>query len=131
MIEKIPTPSGFKGPDRGVAALGTVASFGALFSAAACCVLPLALGAIGVGAGGLAIFVPFRWPLTFAAVLAVAAGWFFYMRKRRACARDASCTVAPPTRDTFLMLCLATVFVTISALWSFIEAPLTRLLGGA
>lgn len=121
----------FKSPDRGVAALGTVASFGALFSAAACCVLPLAFGAMGIGAGGLAAFVPFHWPLTIAAVLAVAAGWFFYARKRRACARDTSCTVAPPARATFLMLCLATAFVTISALWSFIEAPLMRLLGGA
>lgn len=119
------------GADRGIAALGTAASFGALFSAAACCVLPLALAAMGVSAGGLAVVVPFHWPLTLAAMVAVATAWLLYLRKQRACARDASCATAPPTRATFIMLCIATVFVTISALWSFIEAPLMRLLGGA
>ena len=64
--------------DRGVAALGRAASFGALFSAAACCVLPLALGAIGLGAGGLATIVPFHWPLTIAASVAVAVGWLLF-----------------------------------------------------
>lgn len=117
--------------DRGVAALGTAASFGALFSAAACCVLPLALGAVGLGAGGLAALVPFHWPLTIAASVAVAAAWLLYLRKKRACARGAACMTAPPSRATLLMLCLSTLFVTVSAFWSFIEAPLMRLLGGA
>lgn len=118
--------------DRGVAALGTAAGFGALFSAAACCVLPLALGAIGLGAGGLATIVPFHWPLTIAAAVAVAAGWLLYGRRKRACARDESCAVGRPTKATLFMLCLATVFVTLSALWpAFIETPLMRLLGGA
>lgn len=125
-------PRRFKSADGGAAALGTLASFGALFSAAACCVLPLAFGAIGLGAGGLSAFVPYHWPLTIAAVLAVAAGWFFYIRKRRACASDASCTVAPPTRATFLMLSVATILIALSALWpGYIEQPLMRLFGGA
>ena len=119
------------GSDRGVAVLGTAASFGALFSAAACCVLPLAFGAIGLGAGRLAVVVPFHWPLTIAAIVAVAASWLLYLRKKRACARDASCRTAAPTRTTFVLLCLATAFVTISALWSFVETPLMKLLGGA
>lgn len=123
---------GLNGSDRGVAAVGTLASFGALFSAAACCVLPLALAAMGLGAGGLAILVPFHWPLTLAAGAAVAAGWLLYVRKRRACARDETCTVGPPSQSTFVMLCLATLFVTLSALWpAFIETPLMRLLDGA
>lgn len=117
--------------DRSVATLGTVASVGALFSAAACCVLPLALGALGLGAGGLATIVPFHWPLTIAAIVAVAAGWLLYVRKKRACAGDAACTAAPPRRATFIMLCVASVAVSISALWRYIEAPLMRLLGGA
>ena len=117
------------GGDRGAAVLGTAASFGALFSATACCVLPLALGAIGLGAGSLATLVPFHWPLTIIAVVAVAAAWLLYLRKRRACTRDARC--AAPTRATFVMLCISTVLVAISAGWSFIEAPLMRLLGGA
>lgn len=117
--------------DRGIAAAGMLASIGALFSAAACCILPLALAAIGVGSAGLSLVVPLHWPLTIAAMVAVAAGWLFHVRKRRACARDASCTTAPPARRTFWLLCTATFIVTISAFWSFIEAPLMRALGGA
>lgn len=119
----------FEAPDRGVAAVGTVAGAGALFSAAACCVLPLALAALGVGAGGLAAFVPFHWPMTIAAALAIAVGWVLYLRKRRACAREADCTVAPPTRATLVMLSIATLFVALSALWPlYLEKPLMNLL---
>lgn len=117
--------------DRGVAALGTLASIGALFSAAACCVLPLALAAIGVGSAGLSSLVPFHWPLTIAAILLVAAGWLFFLRKRQACARDATCAAALPAKSSLAFLWVATVSVTISASWSFIEAPLMRVLGGA
>lgn len=121
---------GAGGADRGVAGLGALASLGALFSAAACCVLPLGLAALGIGAGGLSALVPFHWPLTIAAITAVAAGWLLYGRKRRACA-IASRAAAPPSRATFVMLCLATPMVGVSVLWSFIEQPLMRLLGGA
>lgn len=116
-------------PDRGVATVGTVASFGALFSAAACCILPLGLAALGIGSAGLSSVVPFHWPLTIVAMLAIASGWLFYARRHRACARDTSCTTAPPARATFRLLCVATAIVTISASWSFIEAPLMRALG--
>ena len=116
--------------DLGVATLGTMASIGALFSAAACCILPLALAAVGVGSAGLSSVVPFHWPLTIAAIVAVAAGWLFYLRKREACVRDARCTNPPPAKSTLVLLCAATLFVTISACWPFIEAPLMRALGG-
>lgn len=119
------------GAERGVAAVGTVASFTALFSAAACCVLPFTLAAAGMGAGGLAALVPYHWPLTIAALVAVAVGWGLYLRKRRACAADASCAASPPSRSTLVMLCIATVIVAISALWSFVEQPLMRAIGGA
>lgn len=120
------------GADRGVASLGTAASLGALLSAAACCVLRLAFAAIGIGAGGLAVVVPFHWPLTIGAALAVAAGWLLYVRKRRACAGDVSCSVAPPTKATFLMLCIATLFVSLSAIWPLLlEEPLMKLFEGA
>lgn len=122
----------FEPTDRGVATIGTVAGAGALFSAAACCVLPLALAALGIGAGGLAVLVPFHWPMTIAAGVAIAIGWFLYLRRRRACARDESCTIALPSRATLIMLLLATVFVALSALWpSYLEKPLMNLLGGA
>lgn len=116
--------------DRDVAAVGTVASIAALFSAAACCILPLALAALGVGSAGLSSVVPFHWPMTIVAMTAIAAGWLFYARRRSACTRDATCTTAPPARSTFRLLCVATAIVTISASWSFIEAPLMRALGG-
>lgn len=133
MTDQILTPPAvFEAPDRGAAAIGTVAGAGALLSAAACCVLPLALAAIGIGAGGLAAIVPLHWPMTIAAGLAVAVGWFLYLRKRRACAMDASCTVAAPTRATPVMLSFASAFVALSALWpSYLEKPLMNLLGGA
>ena len=133
MTDKIlQRPAGFEPSDRGAAAIGTVASAGARFSAAACCVLPLALAALGVSAGGLAAFVPFHWPMTIAAAVAIAAGWLFYLRKRHACAADSSCAVAPPARTTLVMLSLASVFITLSALWpSYIEKPMMNLLGGS
>jgi mercuric ion transport protein len=120
-----------KGSDRGAAALATGASLGGLFSAAACCVLPLALAAVGLGAGGLSAFIPFHWPLTVAATMATAVGWFLYLRKRRACARDEGCTSSAPTKATLVMLCTATLFVALSVIWPFyIEAPLMKLFGG-
>ena len=130
--DSLTRPASLKPSDRGVAAMGTVAGAGALFSAAACCVLPLALAALGVGAGGLAAFVPFHWPMTIVAAVAIAVGWLLYLRRRRACARDESCTIALPSRATLIMLSLATVFVALSALWpSYLEKPLMNLLGGA
>ena len=130
--QTLPRPAGFEASDRRVAAVGTVAGAGALFSAAACCVLPLALAAAGIGAGGLAAIVPFHWPMTIAAALAVAVGWFLYLRKSRACAADAGCKVGAPSRATLVMLSFATVFVALSALWpAYLEEPLMKLLGGA
>lgn len=120
------------GSDKGVAAVGTAGGFTALLSAAACCVLPLAFAAAGLGAGGLAFLVPYHWPLTIGAGVAVALGWALYVRKRRACASSSDCAVSPPTRATFLMLCVATAFVALSALWpAYFEAPLMRLFGEA
>lgn len=131
MADELSTPAAaFAGTEQGVAVVSTVAGAGALFSAAACCVLPLVFAALGLGAGGLAAIVPFHWPMTIAAAVAVTVGWLLYVRKRRACSVDASCTAAPPTRATFVMLSVATVFVALSALWpSYLEAPLTKLLG--
>ena len=117
---------------RGVAGLGMFAGLGGLTSAAACCVLPLALGALGTSMGGLAAIVPFHWPLTIVAALAVAAGWLLYWRRRRACAADASCSVAPPARATLWMLGVATLLVALSAIWPlYLQAPLMSLFGGA
>lgn len=116
---------------KGVTLLGTAGGFTALVSAAACCVLPLAFAAVGLGAGGLSFLVPYHWPLTIGAGIAVAIGWALYVRKRRACLKDANCAIAPP-RATLAMLSVATLFVALSALWpAYFEQPLMRLFGGA
>lgn len=126
--EDAPAKSG----ETSVAALGTAAGVTALFSAAACCVLPLGFAALGLGVGGLAAFVPYHWPLTIASAVAVTVGWFLYLRKRRACAEGAECASTPPRRATVVLLCIATAAVALSAVWPrFIERPLMVLLGGA
>ncbi|MFP5328980.1 MAG: hypothetical protein ACLGHC_02425, partial [Alphaproteobacteria bacterium] len=110
--------------ERPVAAIGMATSFAALFSAAACCVLPAALALAGMGAGGFAFVVPYHWPLTAASAIAVLIGWALYIRKRRACS-DADCAVQAPSRATFLLLSAATIFVLLSMAWkAFFEAPL-------
>jgi mercuric ion transport protein len=116
--------------ERGVAGVGVLASAAALLSAAACCVLPLVLVAFGLGAGGLAWFVPFHLPLTVAAFVLVALGWFLHLRKARVCSAD-GCEKPAHIGATRLVLLIATTMIGMSALWGFIEQPLMRALGGA
>lgn len=132
MADEVLAPPGvLDGAEKGAAAAGGVGGFAALFSAAACCVLPLVFAAVGLGSGGLAAFVPYHWPLTIASAVAVTVGWAFYLRKRRACMSGVSCTVAPSGRTT-VVLSVATMFVAISAIWKpLLEAPLTAWLQGA
>jgi len=117
-------------PERGIAAAGALASLAALFSSAACCVLPLLLAGAGVSASGLAAVVPWRVPLVVVSGAMLAAGWLFYFRRRQACAADPACAAAPPSRATFWVLSLATIFAGLSASWKLFEQPLMRALGG-
>ena len=126
--QRMTSPAATIGAERNVARLGVAASLAALFSAAACCVLPLALGAIGIGAGGLAFLVPLHWPLTLAAIAAVATGWSMYARRRRVCSSP-GCNPRAQDRAALVMLSFAMLIVGVSALWSYIEQPLMRLLG--
>lgn len=106
--------------ERPVAVLGAAASFTALVSAAACCVLPAALALAGIGAGGLATIVPWHWPLTIAAALAVALGWALHLRKG-----------GLRVNSTFWLLSAATAVLALSAVWKlWFEAPLRGLLLG-
>lgn len=135
-ISRAPLSTEDAGPGKegGVATVGVVAGASAFFAAAACCVLPAALAAFGVGAGlssTLSAFVPFRWPLMIAAALAVAIGWVLYLRRRGQCARDASCTRSPPTKATFILLCTATAFIALSALLPYFEGEIMRAIGPA
>ena len=130
----LPGDEASHGKEGGVATVGVVAGVSAFFAAAACCVLPAALAAFGVGAGlsgSLSAFVPFRWPLMIVAALAVAVGWVLYIRRRNDCRRDASCTRSPPTKATFIMLSLATAFIALSAILPQFEAQIMRAIGPA
>ena len=131
-----PLPSGDAdtGREGSIATVGVVAGFSAFFAAAACCVLPAALAAFGVGAGlssSLSAFVPFRWPFMIAAALAVAVGWVLYNRRRNQCRQDASCTRSPPTKATFILLSTATAFIALSAILPHFEAQIMRAIGPA
>lgn len=122
----------FARSERGVAAVSTLGGFAALFSAAACCVLPLAFAALGLGVGGLAAVVPYHWPLTIASGAALSVGWLLYLRRRRACMQELNCTVTRSPRATFIMLCAATAFIALSAVWkAFFETPLMAWFAGS
>ena len=108
-----------------LAAFGAVFGFVGVSAAAACCVLPLALATIGIGATGLAALASLHTPLSVIALFAVVTGWFFYVRKRRACAAGADCP--QPANLTLPLLLAATAFVALSAIWSLIEKPLMGL----
>lgn len=130
----LPGDEASPGKEGGVATVGVVAGVSAFFAAAACCVLPAALAAFGVGAGlssSLSAFVPFRWPLMIAAAVAVAVGWVLYIRRRNECRRDASCTRSPPTKATLILLSTATVFIALSAILPHYEAQIMRAIGPA
>jgi len=115
----------------GLTAVGAIASFGAILAAASCCVLPLALAGLGVGAGlssSLAALMPLRWPLTALSIVGLAAGWWTYVRRRRVCAADRSCTVSLPGKATLVALTVGTVVTIATVLWDKLEAPLIRAL---
>ena len=114
--------------DMAVAAGAAILGAGGVTAGAACCVLPLALAGVGVGASQLAPLVPLHTPLSVIALLAVAAGWLFYIKRRRACAEGGDCV--PPSKATPVLLFVASVLVVLSAAWAFIEAPLMSRLGG-
>ena len=49
--EPLGAPTSRRRADTGLSALGALASLAAVLAAASCCVLPLALAALGLGAG--------------------------------------------------------------------------------
>jgi len=114
--------------DKTAATVAAVSGFGGITAAAACCVLPLALASAGVGASGLASLGPPFHPLSAVALLAFGVGWYLYAKRSRLCAIDDDCT--PPATSTLVLLIAASMFVALSAVWHFIEAPLMSKLGG-
>ena len=114
-------PTRSDGRDRviGWSALGGSAL--AVFAWAACCVLPMALSVAGVSLAWTALLAGQRTWLTLGAAVVLAAGWWSVWRRRRACARDATC--APPSRLTFTLLAVATILTTLALVWQPLIEP--------
>src|SRR5258708_40103451 len=97
-----------------VAALtaGFVAWVGAALSSL-CCLLPLAVIALGLGSGAfMAVTMRFRWLLIPAGITGVLAGVVLYVRERRRC--DALACRMAGSRITLAALALAALIVTTS-----------------
>ncbi|MDR6790850.1 hypothetical protein J2Y58_004238 [Sphingomonas sp. BE138] len=73
-----------------------------------------------------ATLMPLRWPLTALSLIGLAAGWWAYARRRRACAADRSCTVPLPSRATPIMLAIGSALTLIALIWDRLEAPLMK-----
>jgi len=124
-------PESSRRADAGLSVLGALAGLGAALAAASCCVLPLALAALGVGAGLSSTFTaltPLRWPLAALSFVGLAAGWWAYMRRRSACAAHRSCTVPLPSRGTPIVLMIGTALTLIALIWDRLEALLMEAL---
>ena len=129
--ETLGPPAPPRRADTGLSVLAALTSFGAVLAAASCCVLPLALAAMSVGAGVSSTFaalMPLRWPLTALSLIGLAAGWWAYARRRRACAADRSCTVPLPSSATPIVLAIGTVLTVVALIWDRLEAPLMKAL---
>ena len=106
--------------DRVLAWSALTASALAVIAWAACCVLPIGLSVIGVTLAGTALLAGQRTWLTVAALVVLAVGWVMMLRRRRACALDATCV--PPSRGIVALLTVASVLACLALLWQpFIE----------
>ncbi len=116
-----------------LAALGVAGGVGTLL-ASSCCVLPLALGGLGVSAGlvtFLETLAPWRMPLLALSALVVAGGWLMWWRSNRTvCEAAAACPSPRGSRATIVLLAAATKLVAIAAVWSYFEPTILELLQG-
>ena len=75
-----------------------------------CCLLPLAVIALGLGSGGfMAVTMPYRWLLIPLGVIGIVTGFGLYLRERRRC-EALACRMAG-RRISLALLILATVVV--------------------
>lgn len=88
---------------------------------AACCVLPMALSVAGLGLLGTGFIAGQRGWLTAGAAVLVAAGWWTIWRRRRSCARDASCQ--PQARLMVGLLSVATTLIVAALIWAPLIEP--------
>lgn len=113
--------SGSEVSKSGIAFGSILASALALISAAACCVLPLVLVSFGLGATALSFLVPYHWPLTIVAGLAIAAGWVVFFRGSPKGRRRTS---------TLALLSSATLLLAFAIAWKpYLEVPLIAWVG--
>jgi len=97
---------------RGPFLAGFAAWAGALLSSL-CCLLPLAVIALGLGSGAfMAVTMRYRWVLIPAGVLGVTIGFVLYVRERRRC-QQLACRMAG-SRITLGLLILAGAVVATS-----------------
>lgn len=108
-------------PTRWLAGTGIIAGLGAVI-ASSCCVLPLALAALGVtGAAfsGLEFLVGIRPFLLGGAVVVLLAGWglFFWKKTPPSCNGEGGCM--PPSRAgrTIILLAFGTAIVGLALVW--------------
>lgn len=124
--DRVPAP-----PSGLLATLGIAAGLGAV-AASSCCVIPLALGALGAGAGifsGLEAIAAWRTPMLAVSALAVATAWWSWWRKREAvCMTGSACATPRRSRTTLALLSVASVIMAIAAGWNYLEPVLLRLM---
>lgn len=112
----------------GAVGAGVVAWAGAVLSSL-CCLLPLAVIALGLGSGAfMAVTMQYRWILIPAGVAGVAAGFALYVRERRRCSALA-CRMAG-TRTTLALLVLASLVVVTSIVLDRFPEMTSDLLAG-
>jgi len=117
-------------PVRSVATVAAALGLGAVTAAAACCVLPLALASLGVGAGlagTLAGLASVHTPLFVLSAGTLAVAWIMWWRRREtACAREDACAADAKPFRSFSLLIAATVLVSLAAIWGSIEPTLMK-----
>lgn len=94
----------------------------AAIAASACCVLPLALGAVGLGGAwisSLAVVAPYRTPIRILAIVLLSLGFWLVYARRTPATEGAACPTLPSQRatKTLLWLGLFVMIVVLSADW--------------
>lgn len=119
-----------KPPVRGLASLATALGLGAVTAAAACCVLPLALASIGVGAslaGSFAALAGLRTPLLVIGAVVLVVAWIVWWRKREApCAPGDACAAPARSRGPLVLLIISTMLVGLAGVFPALEPTLMK-----
>lgn len=97
-----------------------LAGLGGAFLLSTCCLLPLGLGALGLGGawlGALPSFAVYETPILAGTLLLLAAGFFLAFRRPAACAPGAACGT-PLSRWLTRLLLVKAATVTLAA-WAY------------